>query len=355
MNDIIEFLEKKRPLIDSCIIKYLPKKIDKKYLEWVFGKPSYSYNVNALQKALSEPIWDFLERGGKRWRPALFLLITEALGGDVEKVKDFVVLTELLHEGSIMIDDIEDNSDLRRGKPCTHKIYGIDVAINAGNFMYFLPFISLIKNRDKFDKNTIIRAYDAIIEELIKIHAGQGMDIIWHKGLADADSITEKDYLQMCAYKTGVLPRLAARLAVIFSGGSKKAEEKLGKLGEAIGLIFQIKDDILNIKPTEKWGKELGDDISEGKRTLLVIHTFKKANRKDRERLLKILKMHTKDKKLIIEAINIIKKYGSIEYAERFAEKLLKKAWKDVDKLLKPSPAKEKLKAFVDFAIRRDV
>jgi geranylgeranyl diphosphate synthase type I len=65
--------------------------------------------------------------------------------------------------------------------------------------------------------------------------------------------------------------------------------------------------------------------------------------------------MHTKDKKLIIEAINIIKKYGSIEYAERFAEKLLKKAWKDVDKLLKPSPAKEKLKAFVDFAIRRDV
>ena len=355
MEDVSELLEKKRPMIDSVIERYLPKKFDKKHLEWVFGKPSYSYNVEALQKSLSEPIWDFLDRGGKRWRPALFLLMTEALGGDVDKIKDFLIITEFLHEGSIMVDDIEDNSDLRRGKPCTHKIYGVDIAINAGNFMYFLPFISLMENRGNFDRKTIKRAYDAVVEELIKIHAGQGMDIIWHKGLADADNVSESDYLQMCAYKTSVLPRLAARLAVIFSGGSENTEEKLGRLGESIGLVFQIKDDILNIKPSKKWGKTLGDDISEGKRTLIVIHALKKADQKDRKRLLQILKMHTKDQKLISEAIKILVKYGSIEYAEKFGQKILKEAWKNADKVLKPSPEKKKLKAFIDFAMGREI
>ncbi len=354
-KDIIKFLEKNKPLIDSILGKYIPRKFDKKYIAWAFGKPNYAYNTKILEEVLSNPVWDFLDRGGKRWRPALFLLFVEALGGNVDKVKDFVVLFEFLHEGSIVVDDIEDSSDFRRGKPCMHKIFGIDTAINAGNFMYFIPFLSYLKHKEDFDEKTILRAYEATVQEMIRIHAGQGCDIGWHKGLADADAINEKKYLQMCAYKTGVLPRLAARLAVIFTGGSENAEEKLGKLGESIGLLFQIKDDILNIRPSEKWGKEKGDDINEGKRTLIVIHTLEKADKNDRKRLLEILKMHTKDKKIISEAIEIIKKYDSIEYAENYARNLVKSTWKDADKLMKPSKAKEKLKAFIEFALERDI
>jgi len=354
-EDILLFLKERGKIVDSVLEKYLPRRIDEKYINRAFGKPRYAYNIEALNKSLSEPIWDFLDRGGKRFRPVLFLLLVEALGGDAEKVKDFCSVLEFLHNGSIMVDDIEDDSDFRRGKETTHKIYGIDIAINAGNFMYFIPFLSYFEHRKDYNSEIMLRAYEATLQEMIRIHAGQGTDIVWHKGMANADNITEKEYLQMCAYKTGVLLRLAARLAVIFTNGSKEMEEKFGRFAEAIGLGFQIQDDILNINPSKEWGKEIGDDINEGKRTLLVIHTLRNANKKDRERLLEILNMHTKDKKLIMEAIEIIKKYGSIEYAKNFAREMISKAWDDVKDMLQEGEAKKRIKALVKFLVEREV
>ncbi len=355
VTDIMKFLEEKKGAIDDAIENYLPRNVDEKYIEWLLGKPGYEYTTKTIQEALSVPIWDFLDRGGKRWRPALFLLFTEALGGDTKKVKDFLVTLEMLHEGSIMIDDIEDSSDMRRGKPCTHKTFGVDVAINAGNFMYFLAFFPFIKNRGKFPEKTLLRAWENTMEEITRIHYGQATDIAWHKGLADADNIEEREYLQMCAYKTGVLARLSARLAVILNGGSEELEEKLGEFSASIGIAFQIQDDIMNIAPTEGWGKETGDDINEGKRTLLVLHTLKHAEKQERKRLLEILRMHTKDRKLIQEAIEIIKKYGAVEYSKQFARDMVKKAWKDVEPLLPENDAKEKLKAFADFMVEREI
>ncbi|MBN1896333.1 MAG: polyprenyl synthetase family protein [Candidatus Aenigmarchaeota archaeon] len=352
---IMEFLADQKGDIDDVIKKYLPEKVDEKYIKWLLGKPSYEYTTPAIQAALSDPIWDFLNRGGKRWRPALFLLYTEALGGDVRKVRDFTSTLELLHEGSIMVDDIEDSSDLRRGKPCTHKIFGEDIAINAGNFMYFLAFAPFLKHKDDFEPKTLLRAWNAAIEEMMRIHYGQASDIAWHKGMADADNIKEGEYLQMCAYKTGVLARLSARLAVILSDGSDELEDKLGKFSESIGVAFQIQDDIMNIAPGEGWGKETGDDINEGKRTLLVLHTIKNAEKKDRERLLEILKMHTKERALIEEAIKIIRQYGSVQYAKEFARNMVKTAWENVEPLLPDNESKEKIKAFADFMVEREI
>ena len=354
-SDIMDFLDRKKGVVDDAIGKYLPRKMSRKQVEWLLGKPTYTYTEKALQKVLNEPIWDFLDRGGKRWRPALFLLFNEALGGDAEKVKDFTATIELLHNGSIMVDDIEDSSELRRGKPCTHKLFGEDIAINAGNFMYFLAFLPLAKNRERFEKEVLLRAWEATMEEMARIHYGQGTDIAWHRGLADADDISEAEYLQMCAYKTGVLSRLAARLAVILNDKGDGLEEKLGKFAESIGVAFQIQDDILNILPGKEWGKETGDDISEGKRTLLVIHAFRKADRKDRKRLIEILNMHTKDREIIMVAIEILKKYGSVEYAKEFARKMVRDAWKDVEPLLPENPAKGKIREFADFLVEREI
>jgi len=244
---------------------------------------------------------------------------------------------------------------MRRGKPCTHKQFGVDVAVNAGSFMYFLAFFPLIKNREKFRPDVLLRAWEAVLQETTRIHYGQGTDIAWHKGLADADSVSEREYLQMCAYKTGVLARLAARLAVILNEGDAELEGKLGKFSESIGLAFQIQDDILNIAPTSGWGKETGDDINEGKRTLLVIHTLRKAGSRERKRLIEILNMHTKDEKLIREAIGIIEKCGSVEYAKEYARRMVREAWKDAETLLPDNPAKEKLRAFADFMVERKI
>lgn len=508
---IAEYLKKKRPEIDKIIEKYLPKRVTKKWLEFTFGKPKYLYSKKAAQKALLDPCWDFLSRGGKRWRPVLFLLITEAIGGDIEKVKDFVVIPELIHNGcltedsyvlknpgeqvkiteikkgdyvytltstgkltknrvlslkfngikkvyklitrnreieatenhpflvresqpgvkfiwrplkklkpkdkivvlnqipknplekfsqlgnapnkifqfekikkigfvsfkpvydlevenshnfiannivvhnSIIIDDIEDQSEMRRGKPCLHKIFGQDIAINAGNFLYYLPLFALIKNRKKFKPETLLKAYELYIKEAANLHFGQATDIYWHKG--KQKEIDEKEYLQMCAFKTGCLSRFAAKLAVILSGGSEKLAEKAGKVAEAIGIAFQIQDDILNLTGEEfaKRKGGLGEDITEGKRSLLVIYALKKANKKDRKRLLEILNLHTKDQKLRNEAIEIIKKTGAIEYAKNLAKKLIKDAWKEADAVLPKSKAKERLREFVNYLVERKI
>lgn len=355
--NIKEYLEKQKPEIDRVIEKYLPKKTTKKWIDFIFGKPRYFYSQKAAQEALIKPINEFLGRGGKRWRPVLFLLIAQAIGGDLKKIKDFLIIPELIHTGSLCIDDVEDDSELRRGKPCLHKIFGIDVAINAGNFLYFLPLITLIKNKNRFKPEVIIRAYETWIQEMINIHLGQGIDIYWHKG--KARKIKESEYLQMCSLKTGCLARLAAKLAVVFSGKNNLWAEKIGRLAEAIGVAFQIQDDILDIslegKEREKFGKSFGNDIKEGKRTLMVIHVLEKASQRDKKRLLEILDKHTDDLKERKEAIEIIKKYGSIEYARKVAQKIIKESWQEADKLLPESKAKEKLAEFVNYLIERKV
>lgn len=350
--DIIKLIEEKKALIDRCIKELLPEKLDSGSLERIFGKPRYTYSAGALTKALSEPIWDFLNRGGKRWRPFLFLLTVEALGGDMKKLQNLCALLELIHEGSIMVDDIEDLGELRRGKPCTHKIYGVDVAINAGNFMYFLPFV-LLRELEGFDPAVTRAAYDVTLQELINVHAGQGMDIIWHKG---AGKVDEQEYLQMCAYKTGCLSRMSTRLAAVLCGANKEQVAALGMFGEAIGVGFQIQDDILSASSSKfAKGKGYGDDITEGKRTLMVIYALKHLQNDDRNRLLEILDMHTRNRTIIAEAIALLKKCESVDYAREAAKKIVMDAWNAADMAIVQSPAKEKLKAFADYLIKREI
>jgi len=354
--DIKKLLAEKKPTIDKIIEKWIPKQFDADSMNFVFGEAKYKFNLDCVNKTIVEPIWEFLDRGGKRWRPCLFLLVVEALGGDKDKVFDFVVIPEIIHNGTLFIDDIEDRSELRRGKPCTYKIYGTDVTINTGNMMYYLPLLPLLKHKDRFDSETLLKVHETYVREMINISLGQAMDIAWHNGMCNADDLSEKEYLQMCAFKTGTLARMSAKIAAILSGTNDKLTQKIGNYAETIGIAFEIQDDILNLVEgefTERKG--LGEDITEGKRSLLVIHTLQKANEKDRKRLLEILAIHTTDQNLRDEAIAIIKKYGSIEYAKEKAKTMILEAWRGVDKLLPESDAKRKLKAFADYLVKRKI
>ena len=354
--DIKKLLAEKKPTIDKMIEKWIPKKFDMDFMNFVFGKTKYQYNVDVVNKTICEPIWEFLERGGKRWRPSLFLLVVEALGGDKEKVFDFVVIPEIIHNGTLFVDDIEDRSELRRGKPCSYLIYGLDVAVNTGNMMYYLPLLPLLKAKGKFNSETLLKIYETYVREMTNLSLGQAMDIAWHNGMCNADNLSEKEYLQMCAFKTGTLARMSAKIAAILSGADDELIEKVGDYAETIGIAFQIQDDVLNLVEgefTEKKG--LGEDITEGKRSLLVINALNKASSEDKKRLLEILSMHTTDQKLRDEAIAIIKKCGSIEYAKEKAKKMILEAWQGVDKLIPESDAKLKLKAFTDYLVDRKI
>ena len=245
--DIEEYLDSYKPMVEAILQKSLPRKISKQYVDRISGKPAFGYDTQALENGLSTPVWDFLDRGGKRWRPTMFLLLVDALGGDVEKVRDFAAVIELVHNGTIIEDDIEDGAQLRRGRKCLHELFGVDTAINCGNAIYFLPLSMFVNNEHNFSSDTIVAAYNIYAREMINVHLGQAMDISWHRGEKDPALITESQYMQMCAYKTGTLARMSAKLAAVFSGARPDEVEILGKFAESIGVAFQIQDDILDI------------------------------------------------------------------------------------------------------------
>lgn len=355
MCELSSFLDNNKELIDKTIEKYIPKKIDKKYMEWLFGPSRYNYDIDSIQKCIIDPTWNLLERGGKRWRPNFFILLVESLGRNSNDLIDFAIIPELIHNGTLIIDDVEDNSDKRRNKPTIHNIFGIDIAINAGNALYYIPLKIIEQNKGKLGPALSTRSYEVYVQEMINLSAGQAMDIWWHHG--NNESITIDQYLQMCAYKTGTLARLSAKLAVILSNGTQEQEEKIGKLAESIGIGFQIQDDILDItsKDRSKFGKSYGNDIHEGKRTLIVIHALNNATETDKKRLVYILNKHTRDEHLINEALDILNRYDSIEFSKSTARKIIKDAWSDVEPFLKESDSKNMLAKFANYLIERNL
>ncbi|MDR0709376.1 MAG: polyprenyl synthetase family protein [Spirochaetaceae bacterium] len=231
-----------------------------------------------LAVSLVEPGWDIVNRGGKRWRPLLLTLICEALGGGDNGLA-LVPLVEFSHSASLIHDDIEDNSDERRGKPAVHLVYGADTAINSGCFLYFLPLVCI----DSWDVPADLknRLYVIWAEHIRRLHLGQALDIKWHRDFACVPDPAE--YELMCRLKTGALARLAAVLGV-YAGYAGKAsgppatqeifQERalvqagiFGDAAEKLGVGFQIMDDIKNLRAGNP-GKRRGDDIVEGKKSL---------------------------------------------------------------------------------------
>jgi geranylgeranyl pyrophosphate synthase len=356
--DVGRFLEEKAAIIDRTVEKYLPRTFSKNAAVFKLNPPRYAYNLETLDKTIAEPIWEFLDRGGKRWRPVLFLLIAEALGKNPKEFVNFAIIPEVIHNGTLMVDDIEDASELRRGKPCTYKVFGLDIAVNAGNAMYYLPLLPLIEHKDEISDQKLCRVYEIYVQEMISLSLGQAMDIAWHRGLANADTIGENDYLQMCAYKTGTLARMSAKIAATLADASDKLTERLGRFAESMGVAFQMQDDVLDVtsKEFEKKKGGRGQDITEGKRSLIVIHTLQTANSQDRKRLIEILNMHSSDQKLKDEVIAIMEKYDSINHVKKTAKKMVQESWQEVEKLLPTSSdGKEKLKAFAEFLIKRNI
>lgn len=351
--DLFKLLEKEKRFIDREIEKVLPRKISHEFVSRVVGKPRFSCDVLGLNGSVSVPAWNFLDRGGKRWRPVLMLAVNQALNGERRKALKLTPIPELIHNGTIIVDDIEDFSETRRGKPALHLLFGEDIAINVGNTLYFLPLL-VLTNSKIFSEKQRIEFYELYFREMVRLSFGQALDIFWHKG--NKKIVSEKEYLQMCLFKTGVLARFSAKLGAIAANTEKKMVELIGLFGESLGVGFQIQDDVLNLVPaSKKWGKDIGEDITEGKRSLPVIHALKKLNKKEKTELLKILDKHTKNKTQIKKAIHLIQKTGAIEYSQQLAKKFVQESWEKLNKVLPENQGKKKLKAFADFAVERKI
>lgn len=353
MQDVLETW---KPVVDEAIESIIPREIDEEYLNSYFGDASHQYDTDAIQQALSDPVWDLLDRGGKRWRPIVCLLLIDGFGWNPHDFVEYAVIPEVLHNGTIIVDDVEDGATLRRGEPALHLKYGIDVALNAGNAMYFLPLKILSHNPGNLDADRRLALYDMLMHELNRTHLGQGMDICWHN--QTNASITEDHYLEMCTCKTGCLGRIVARMAAILTEQPQAIERAAANYAEFMSIAFQIGDDILDIEHTldlaGDFGKAFGNDIREGKKTLVVIHAMENSSRETAAELEEILSADTNDEEDILRAIEIFQSTGSIEYARRRAIDFAEAAGEELDSLDLSTDRESQLRKFATFVIDRD-
>ena len=261
----------------------LPLLPNQKWRDTVFSELPSSVQ-NSHFSPLLTPTRNLVQLGGKRWRPLLQILCTEATL-NLKKIDDeskrikvldasyrMVPLVEFVHTASLIHDDIEDSSDTRRGKPAAYITYGVDTALNAGSWLYFQaatcidssPFSEEIKNR----------FYSTYTKELRRLHLGQAMDISWHRNPASKPSVDE--YFAMVRCKTGTLASLAVRIGILAAGGRMSDCDKAGRIAADIGAGFQILDDVTNLS-TGNPGKKRGDDIVEEKKSLPVLLYITKA------------------------------------------------------------------------------
>ena len=281
---------------------------------------------------LIEPNRALVSLGGKRWRPLLMLLCykmaAEKSGKPAlseEQIYSITPLVEFVHTASLIHDDIEDNADLRRGKPAAHITYGLDTALNAGSWLYFEAPVCI--NRLTASDSLKLELYKTYTNELRRLHLGQAMDIFWHRNPEFFPQ--EKEYLAMVKSKTGTLASLAAKLGCIAGGLSLEEAENYGSIAADIGIGFQIIDDVINLT-TGNPGKKRGDDIVEGKKSLpVLIHASE--NPADKEKLAQFMKEASADginSPAVEECISLLQKSHCIEKAAERGRNLIEESCK---------------------------
>jgi len=276
----LEYTERLKK-IENELKRWLPKKPDSAWAQEVFGDIGVKVSNESCRNLL-EPFNELIFRGGKRWRPLLMALVCETLGGGDAAIP-LTPLVEFSHNASLIHDDIEDESDERRGKPSIHKIYGVDAAINSGSFSYFLASACIESFSPGSGNQSINKEmiYKFWMECMRRLHLGQSMDISWHRNISHVPEID--DYYLMCAMKTGSLARLAAELGAYAACAPPEVIRFLGQATDIMGIGFQILDDVKNLT-TGIPGKKRGDDVVEGKKSLPVLLYLNKYPEK-RERI----------------------------------------------------------------------
>ena len=233
---------------------------------------------------LHDAIKYHMETGGKRVRPLLAIMTCEALGGDVRRIIPFAAACELMHNWFLVHDDLEDGDIVRRDKPTVWVKYGMPHAINIGDYMAHKVFKLILGSKNRgLDNDKIVKLFEETVETTLETAEGQTLDI----NLRNNNNPTEKEYIESIQHKTArylTMPIIGGAIVA----GRDDLKDKLLDFGKKAGLAFQITDDILDL--TEGKGRgEIGRDIKEGKRSIMVVHFLSKCSKEEKNKLLNIL------------------------------------------------------------------
>jgi geranylgeranyl diphosphate synthase type I len=301
--------------------------------------------------ALYEASRYLIRTGGKRLRPYLVAKACEIVGGNANDAIPYAAGMEILHNFTLIHDDVMDKDDLRRGAPTVHVKYGIPLAITAGDLLFVKVYESLLKYSPKhLSVNDVLKSIQVVTEAATLLCEGQALDISYPK---TADVI-ENDYIFMVGGKTSALFKACVEIGAIIGGANTEQLVALGKFAWDAGIAFQLVDDILGATANEETlGKPVGSDLKEGKKTLYVIHALSKISIEQRKILTKVLGNCDASIEDLKKAIKLLNETGSIDYTLGKADEYTKNALSQLD-TFPDSESKNELKTLVEYFVRRD-
>jgi geranylgeranyl diphosphate synthase, type II len=304
---IFELLRTLKGDVDRYIFEFLPERHD-------------IPEIDLLYRMMR----DYPSRAGKGLRPGLLMIFNRAYGGRDEMALNTAAALELFQNWIVIHDDIEDQSDLRRGQPALHIKYDMPLALNAGDALAGKMWELLLRNREILGPEIAL----LILEEFMRMYSettsGQHIELAWMR--ERRWDLGESDYFNMCHRKTAWYTVITpAWTGAMIAGAGDDIRDTLIKFGLDLGVAFQIQDDVLNLSgDIGKYGKEIGGDIWEGKRTLVIIDLLRKCSAAERQAVLDILNKD-RDKKCASEIdtiLTLIRTYGCLDYAAGISQKL---------------------------------
>lgn len=314
-------------------------------------------DIDQFARTMAAPVREITDRGGKSWRSYAALACCDVVGGDSRRFVSWLAMPEFLHVGSLIVDDVQDRSTVRRGKPAAHLIYGDAIAINAGTACYFLGQ-GLLRGSD-VSNATKLRLYDLYFEALRAGHAGQafdidGLDSEMPKIVESGDGVyAEKRVLAVHRLKTAAPAGSLARMGAVAGGGTEAQIEGVGRFFESVGLAFQVIDDVLNLKGFHGDLKSKGEDISHGKVTMPIAKAMGMLPLADRRWMWEVLASKPKDPAVVGQVIAKLESCGALAACEAQASELVESSWRALEPLVEDSLPKIMLRAFGWYVLER--
>ncbi|MGA2799230.1 MAG: polyprenyl synthetase family protein [Thermoguttaceae bacterium] len=321
--------------VDKHLENFLPRSFDAAGIEKFVGPAHWSHDIEAYTEMLSVPVWDLIDRSGKRWRPIFGILLLEALGVPARHYEGLICcMLELIHAGALIIDDIEDESLKRRGQECLHLRYGVDVALNAGNALYFLPGQAIISH-PLLTKEKRHRWLEIKERICIEAHCGQATDIFWSRRMAPERlrqllcNDVESKILQMYEFKTASAAKGAAEFVAVIADAGQEIVSGCVDFARMLGVAYQIVDDIHNFSRSPSWTKVCGEDLLNGKLTFVIAKALRLLDAAGGARLQAILCSPELRRRpnILDEGIGLITASGALDVCRETAKLMVNDAW----------------------------
>ncbi len=312
---------------------------------------SYLEQITKVREPVNlyQPISYILGLGGKRLRPVLTLMTAEIFGADFPKAMDAALAIEVFHNFSLVHDDIMDDAPLRRGKQTVHEKWDLNTGILSGDAMLIHAY-QLFEN---YPNETFRKLAQLFSKTALEVCEGQQYDIDFEL----RDDVTIPEYLKMIEYKTAVLVGAAMKMGGIIAQASTSDQDHIYEFGKNLGIAFQLQDDYLDaFGDPETFGKQVGGDIIENKKTILYLLALKLGNSEQKRGLLDLYSIQPQDPKDKVNAIkNVYLSTGSAKQTKLEIQNFTQKAFEVLDLLKISETKKTLLRKFGEGLMRREV